>query len=223
VRLWLAQGDLGRAGQWANEIRFGETPDARQELELLTLARVRIAQRLYPEAQRVLETMARIPGIEGRLNRQIRRTLLLAVALAGQNRWAQAFRALETCLSLAEPDGHIRAFLDVGDVARALLQAYHQSPAPTHRIYLEKLLQSFPKAAQASPASEPHANQPEQLTARELEVLRLMAEGYSNRQIAEKLVIAEGTVKFYVHNLLEKLEVHSRTQALAKARELNLI
>jgi len=61
------------------------------------------------------------------------------------------------------------------------------------------------------------------LTTREHDILRLMAAGLSNRQIAEKLVLAEGTVKFYVHAVLEKLQVHSRTQAIVKARELHLI
>ena len=63
----------------------------------------------------------------------------------------------------------------------------------------------------------------EPLTMRETEVLRLIAAGYSNRQIAETLVIAEGTVKFYVHTILHKLQVHSRTQAIAAAKEHRLI
>jgi LuxR family maltose regulon positive regulatory protein len=56
-----------------------------------------------------------------------------------------------------------------------------------------------------------------------MDVLRLLAQGYSNRQIAGKLYLAEGTVKFHVHNLLEKLQVHSRTQAIARATDLGLI
>ncbi len=223
VRLWLAQGDLARAGQWADHIRFGETPDRKIELNLLTLARVRIAQGQYHEAQHILETMGRISGLDGRMGRQLRRTLLLAIALAGQGQWPQAFGTLESCLSLAEPEGHMRALLDAGEGARSLLDAYIHTPRPAHSAYVRKLLDAFPKAAQASPVAHTQAELLEPITPRELEVLRLMAEGDSNRQIAAKLVIAEGTVKFYVHNILEKLQVHSRTQALLKAKELNLI
>ena len=56
-----------------------------------------------------------------------------------------------------------------------------------------------------------------------MEVLNLLAEGYSNRQMAEKLVLAEGTIKFHVHQILGKLQVESRTQAIVRARDLELI
>jgi LuxR family maltose regulon positive regulatory protein len=110
----------------------------------------------------------------------------------------------------------------------------HASPGPLWD-YATRLLSQFDAephgitAAQkkVSPVGAPSANSGqalvEPLTPRELEVLRLLAQGFSNRQIAEKLVVAEGTVKFYVHAVLKKLEVHSRTQAIAKARELNLL
>ncbi len=64
---------------------------------------------------------------------------------------------------------------------------------------------------------------PESLTARELEVLQQVAEGLSNRDIAEKLVISVGTVKFYTSQIYSKLYVNSRTQAIARARELGLL
>jgi LuxR family transcriptional regulator, maltose regulon positive regulatory protein len=223
VRLWLAQGDFARADQWADRLRLGEAPDPQRELDLLTLSRVRNAEGRYSEAQHVLETMARIPGLEKRTNRHMRRFLLLALALSGQDLWSQAFRALEACLSLAEPNGYMRAFLDEGERVRALLQAYRQSRAPSHGAYIEKLLAAFPKPPQASPGSLPQADSLDQVTPRELEVLRLMAEGLSNHQIAAKLVIAEGTVKYHVHNILAKLQVHSRTQALVTAKEQKLI
>ena len=63
----------------------------------------------------------------------------------------------------------------------------------------------------------------ETLTPRELDVLRSLAEGLSNLEIASKLVITEGTVKNHVSNLLAKLQVRDRTQAVLKAQKLNLL
>jgi len=56
-----------------------------------------------------------------------------------------------------------------------------------------------------------------------MEVLHLLAQGYSNRQIAEELILAEGTVKYHIHNLLRKLQADSRTRAISRARDLGLI
>ena len=64
---------------------------------------------------------------------------------------------------------------------------------------------------------------PEHLTGREREVLSLLAEGFSNQEIAARLFIATSTVKWYVHSILRKLEVDSRTKAVARARELRLV
>jgi LuxR family maltose regulon positive regulatory protein len=96
--------------------------------------------------------------------------------------------------------------------------------------YLQRLLEAFesPRTGTVSPDSGRYASDkdrplPEHLTAREGEVLALIAEGLSNREIAVRLFIEVGTVKGYVHNILRKLEVGSRTKAVARARELHLI
>ena len=223
VRLWLAQGDVERAVQWADQLRIEGTPGTQQELDLLTLARVRIAQGQFMEAQKALDRMAQIPGLDKHQHRQMRMALLRALALAGLNRWTQAFQSLEACLPLAEANGHVRMFLDLGEPGRALLHAYLGAPAPAHAAYVQKLLDAFPTAPLASVIRQSATPLADPMTPREQEVLRLIAAGYSNREIAEKLVIAEGTVKHYVHTILDKLQVHSRTQALARARELHLI
>ena len=73
------------------------------------------------------------------------------------------------------------------------------------------------------PASDTNQPLPDPLTAREREVLGLIAEGLSNQEIAARLFIATSTVKGYVHSLLRKLEVDSRTQAISRAHDLNLL
>jgi LuxR family maltose regulon positive regulatory protein len=131
---------------------------------------------------------------------------------------------LDACLAQAEPEGYVRLFLDAGEPARKLLSRYLQMPALTHQAYAQRLVKAFTQPNQApSPAIYAPTEMVEPLTARELEVLHLLVEGCSNRQVAEKLILAEGTVKYYVHAILEKFQVHSRTQAIAKARDLNLI
>ena len=224
IRLLLANGDIQGAGQWANQIQLTESIDYHQEHLRLTLSRIRLAQGNYAEASHLLEGMAAKAAAGQRTTRQLKFNLLLAVARFGQNRILEALQLLDACLSQAEPEGYVRLFLDVGEPARKLLVRYLQTQAPAHYAYAQRLVDAFSKPSQASsPAISVITEVIETLTARELEVLHLLAEGYSNRQVAEKLILAEGTVKYYVHAILEKLQVHSRTQAIAKARELNLI
>jgi LuxR family maltose regulon positive regulatory protein len=118
-------------------------------------------------------------------------------------------------LSLAEPEGYIRSFVDEGEpMAHLLRRALARGITPG---YASRLLAAFgesPPAAQA--LVEP-------LTARELEVLRLVAGGLSNREIAQQLVVAVSTVKSHINHLYGKLEVKNRTQAVARAQELGLL
>jgi len=101
-----------------------------------------------------------------------------------------------------------------------LLACVQSSPAES-ATYIKELLAAFdsPRPA-AEPRSSPLADP---LTAREMEILLAMAEGLSNRQIAEKFILAEGTVKFYVHAVLAKLGVHNRTQAVVEAKKQGMI
>ncbi|MEZ4725611.1 MAG: response regulator transcription factor [Caldilineaceae bacterium] len=96
--------------------------------------------------------------------------------------------------------------------------------------YINRLLAAFPDTAHATPpTTEIHTRLSdnrtlvEPLSEREQEVLRLVAEGRSNSQIADQLIITVGTVKRHLNNIFGKLQVTSRTQALARARELNLL
>ncbi len=127
---------------------------------------------------------------------------------------------LNECLSMAEAGGYMRIFLDTGEPARALLSAYLQKSNPTHKAFAMRVLKEF---GGAPLAQNSQGEIPEPLTSREIEVLQLLARGCSNSQIAGILVLAQGTVKYHIHNLLGKLQAESRTQAIAKAKELDLI
>ena len=134
--------------------------------------------------------------------------------------------ALELALTMAEPDGYVRTFVDEGAPMGALLRrAASRGVSPA---YLSKLLDALDAEAPmrrgptglASPVAQPLE---EPLSERELEVLRLIAGGLSNRDIAQELVLATGTVKKHINNIFTKLNVRSRTQAAAQAKELGLL
>ena len=222
ARLWLAKGEQQKVGAWADHVSLSKPLDHLQGWPHVTLARVRLAQGRYREAQQILEMLSRQPEAGQRLYRQMRIDLLLALALYQQNRFPEALKALETCLAVAQPGGYCRLFLDSGRPAKELLLAYLRSPAPAHQAYVQKLVNTFPGE---SPGVSTRKSQMlvDPLTARELEVLGWMAAGLSNRQIAEKLILSEGTVKFHVHSILEKMGVHSRTQAIVRGKELKLV
>ena len=115
-------------------------------------------------------------------------------------------------------------------MAELLRQAQARGITPD---YVSALLAAFDRRSERAgqgfvphpPADErrPQTHLDEPLTEREIEVLRLLAEGYATEPIAAELVVAVGTVKRHVANILGKLEVHSRLQAVARARDLGLL
>lgn len=133
-----------------------------------------------------------------------------------------AVRCLKKGLALAEPEGYMRAFLDEGpqilDLLMSIRTTLKESALTT---YIQRLLAGFNhKTADTSSVRQ---SLPALLSERELEVLRLIASGASNKKIANDLFIAIGTVKRHTVNIFNKLGVENRTQAVAKARELNLM
>jgi LuxR family maltose regulon positive regulatory protein len=112
----------------------------------------------------------------------------------------------------------VRTFLDEGELLAALLRQV----IGAHRAYARQLLAAFGEAPAASPpreAGEP-ADHAEPLTQREIDILRLIAQGLSNAEIGAQLFLAPGTVKSYTYSLYGKLGVHSRTQAVIRDRAL---
>jgi ATP/maltotriose-dependent transcriptional regulator MalT len=149
--------------------------------------------------------------------------MLRALALEAQGDQTNAPSTLEQALLLAEPEGYIRLFVDEGEPMLALLrQAYTRSSVP---VYIIALLSAFGEQQTSTlPPPFPRSGSlVEPLTERELEVLRLLLAGASNREIARRLTVSVNTVKRHVYNLCAKLGVKSRTQAIARAGALNLL
>jgi LuxR family maltose regulon positive regulatory protein len=199
-----------------------------REMEYLTLARVFIAQHRTEDALRLLARMLPTAEAGGRMGRVIEILMLQALALQAQGVSAEAFAALDQALTLAEPQGYVRTFVDEGEPLRLLLQRMKaEGRSPSMNDYMNKLLAAFatPEGQSAKVHPSTFNLQPpvEPLRDRELEVLSLIAEGRSNQEIADKLILGLSTVKTHVNNLFRKLDVSSRTQAIARARELGLL
>jgi LuxR family maltose regulon positive regulatory protein len=244
AQLRLAQRNIADAAQWAiayeRDLNFpagGDWPDARQlspifDYECLTLARVRMAQARWDEALSLLTQLQPIVEVSARKTSLIELLALRALALQTQAKSAESVAALERALTLAEPEGYIRTFVDEGEPMRLLLadcRPQFEKRGSHLTAHVEKLLAAFP-AARSTPRDPQISHSPsaivnlvEPLSERELEVLRLIGDGLSNHEIAAKLVIGLGTVKTHVNNIFGKLAVKSRTQAVARARELNLL
>ena len=150
--------------------------------------------------------------------------VLHALAYQAQNDTKTAVASLEQALKLAEPEGYVRVFIEEGKpMANLLSAAIAQGIMPD---YTGKLLIFFESGAEKkTEKSHLPSDQPliEPLSERELEVLRLIAQGLSNREICERLFIAMSTVKGHNRRIFGKLDVQRRTEAVARARELGLL
>jgi LuxR family maltose regulon positive regulatory protein len=223
VRVQLAGGDLRSASHWADRIQRTEDFRLHPELYWLTLARIRLAEDRYAEVEAALAGVTPALTAGSATARQLERNLLLAAAIAGQQRLPAALELVESSLVLAEPEGYIRVFLDLGEPARELLSAYLRSVAPVHVMFAQKILDAFSPVSRAETLASQPAGLIEPLSPRELEVLHLIALGKTNREIAGQLIVAPGTVKAHTAAIYRKLDVANRTEAVARARQLGIL
>jgi LuxR family maltose regulon positive regulatory protein len=229
ARILLALGDLATALEWAHEIEktISDPLNPALEYDHMSLARVWLKQERLAEARQLLERLLPLAEQAGRMGRVIELLALQVMVNLAQKEEAEALATLERALTLAEPEDYIRVFVDEGEAMRELVSAFRAKKG-NHplRAYVEKLLAAFdaPPATSTSAGNPQSVNQNlvDPLTARELEVLRLIAEGLSNDAIAQKLFLSIGTVKVHLKHIYGKLDVNSRTQAVARLRELNL-
>jgi len=151
----------------------------------------------------------------------IKLLVLQAVALEAQGLDDRALVSLAEALSLAEAEGHIRSLVDQGPAVVRLLRKVKVED--DRLAYVRALLQACGEGETGQPGSRDGQGMVELLTGRELEVLQLIALGMSNRGIAAELVVATGTVKAHVSRIMGKLGARNRTEAVALARDLDLI
>jgi len=216
-QLMLAQagGDLKAAADWAKQISLPEENSIIYYFPRLKLAHWWLARGERAAAASAFENLAALVGEAGWEASLVEVRALQALAAATP---AEALHFLEEALRMGKPEGYVRTFLNLGEPMRLLLERM-KAQGGELKDYILTLLAAFegaPQPSLAQPLVEP-------LSERELEVLRLLAQGLSNQEIAQRLVVTVGTVKTHVHNTLGKLGVSGRAQAVLRARELSLI
>ena len=233
TQIWVAQGRLAEALGWARERGLSVDDDLSylREFEHVTLARVLIArhksdreERSIHEAVGLLERLLQAAEEGERTGSVIEILVLQALAHEAQANVPRALVPLERALTLADPEGYVRIFVDEGEPMRNLLR--HAAARGIASSYTQRLLTAFGPTEQPASTTSGRPGAPElavSLTEREAEVLRLVSVGMTNQEISGQLVISLSTVKRHVTNIHRKLDVSHRTEAVARANELNLL
>ncbi len=211
---YLLLEDVDAARRWLGE---NETPVAPIEsYRQITWARLAIVQTDYQQALAVLNRAIQQIAPQSWNGYLIEAYNLRAVVHAALGNSAAAVDDLHRALTLAEPEEDIYAFLREGPIMQKLLAHVPQT------AFVQSLLAAFAALPQADKAEFSHPTLVEPLSAREVEVVRLMVEGLTYNDIAQRLVISVNTVRYHVKGLYSKLGVSSRAEAIARARKLNL-
>ena len=238
ARILLRRGDVAGAGRWADRATPEAPPDSplveplRRSMDV-TIARVRLAQGRPDEARELLARTRVAQEASGAVADLISIGVLEAACAEATGHHAEALRALQGAVELAAPGDYVRRFVDDGRSIAHLLPLV-RAAAPG---FVDTLIAAFAAfAAESTEAGAPRLHVPgasvwqdadgrllETLTARELDVLRLMAQGASNAEVAAGLTVSLGTAKWHVGHVLAKLGATSRTQALLRAQQVGLV
>jgi len=206
VLVLIRQANLPAASQLAHQY---ELP--------FSQARVLLAQGDASAALRVLQPLRQQMETKGWHDERLKVMVLQAVAHYGHGQEDQAVQLLGDALVLAEPGGFIRVFVDEGTPLRELLsKTAARKIVPDYAARLLAAFETKPSLPSVQPLIEP-------LSQRELEVLKLIADGLSNQEIGERLFLALDTIKGHNRRIFDKLEVKRRTEAIARGRELGLV
>ncbi len=234
ARLQLAAGNLPAVAQWLDAWApaADEPMDSLGEPLILMRARALIALGRPADAVPLLQRLRDAASAAGRIGSLIPSLTVEACALNRAGDRAGAVPLLEQALALAKPNRYIRTFVDEGAALVDVLRSV--SGHATLQPYIQELLAVCPPRPEGDtvahgvvptpPSAEtPGISDTEALSAREIELLRLLAAGLSNREIAERLMITVGTVIWYFNHLYAKLGVRGRLEAVARARELAIL
>jgi LuxR family transcriptional regulator, maltose regulon positive regulatory protein len=206
----LRQGDIASA---AHLVQTHELP--------VSQARVFLAQGDASKALALLSPLRQQMEAKGWHDERLKVMVLQAVALRMQGEKEKAVQTLGEALAVAEPGGFIRLFVDEGlPMAELLAEAVARGMMPG---YTGKLLAAFEGVTDDRGHTTDRLSSVDPLSQRELEILRLITQGLSNRQIGERLFLALDTVKGHNRRIFDKLQVQRRTEAIARARELGIL
>ncbi len=220
VQIALAQGDPSTARIWAEEVDPGAPDSPYYIITDLVPAHLMVNMGQNREAAKYLEKAYQKIQQVGWQAAQVETRLLQALAASHPS---DRLAFLDEALSLAEPEGYVRTFVDQGTAVGELLKEAYVSGL--HRSYVQELVNALQVELPTDkrPFESSHPQLPEALSPRELDVLELLAEGFTNQEIGERLFISINTVKTHLQNIYGKLGVSDRRQATSKALELHLI
>jgi len=231
ARIMISVGRLDEAGAWVDRtgVTADDEPAYMREFDHLTLARILLARHAAGRDASALGNAGGLlrrllPAAEagGRAGSVVEILTLLALVHQAEGSTTRALGALDQALILAEPEGYQRVFVDEGRPLLRLLR--HAAARGVADEYVRRLLTVFDAALRPPPGPRlAAADLVRPLTVREIEILRLMAAGMQNQEIAARLLISTSTVKRHVANAYGKLDVGTRTAAVARANELKLL
>jgi LuxR family maltose regulon positive regulatory protein len=227
VEAWIAlrHGEVSTVRQWMQDYvrEHGESPSLGQgEQEQVMLGRAMLALGDTDEGTAFLRALLSESDESGRHGRAMVIKILLACAANEAGNEDEAAALARDVVDLAMREGFVRTILDEGqDFLRLLRRTMRRETSPAHRQFLASLFADA-EAAGGESDGAPNGALIEPLTPRQEEVLRLMVEGRSNREIADDLYLSEGTIKAHIHQIFGKLMVRNRAEAIRVARELDL-
>ena len=231
ARVFLAQGRWGDALGWARERGLSAEDELSylHEFEHITLARVLLAtytadrdEHVIDEATRFLDRLLLAAEAGGRTGSVIEILVVQTLAAQARGDIPAALASLRRALTLSEPGGYVRIYVDEGPSMASLLKASAKQGAASG--YVRQLLAALNRSAeQTATGTAPGAGLIEPLSARELDVLRLLATDLDGPDIARELIVSLNTVRTHTKHIYEKLGVNNRRAAVRRARELELM
>ena len=230
VRGWLKLGRMDAVTHWqqASPLAHDALPHYQQEVIALTLARCLLAQGEASDALRLLERWHLHARTQGRIGSEIEMLMLSALAYARQGKVEQAAQLLKPALLLASPEGYVRVFVEEGEAMAVLLHmVLSRWKGKSGADYVHKLLAVLQSEQRTygtlTPVTHHRGSPLEPLSSRERTVLRLLAAGLSNAEIAAELMVSINTIRTQARSIYHKLNVKNRHEAVALARHWQLL
>ncbi len=221
ARIYMMKGNIDVLANWVKEcgLKLDDACTWKHDAEQIMFARILIAQSRLHEALELLDRLIVENEKAGRKLYQIETLVIQALAFKKLKEETKSIAAVKKALSLAEPGSYTRVFIDEGSPMAELLEKMLDAKENVPRAFVRKLLTAF----KLGRIVNHHDGLLEPLSERELEVLRFIAAGLPNKKITEQLYISLSTVKTHLRNIYGKLGVHSRTEAVAKAKDLGVL
>ncbi|MCG8687363.1 MAG: LuxR C-terminal-related transcriptional regulator [Desulfobacterales bacterium] len=221
ARIWLMTNDTKAIERWADKIMIEPdiTLNRFYEAKYIELARILLHFNRYDEAEKIITPLLENQEKDKRGLHQMETLMLQARLFQITNRTDDAVNSLYKAISIAGPGGYYRVFTDEDQLVSTLLEQFSDKQKENQRHFIMNLQAQLAK-------SKPTRTAPgmiEPLSDRELDVLSLISAGLSNKKSAESLFISVNTLKTHLQNIYGKLGVHNRTEAVFRAKELNLI